>query len=438
MMRIKKYALRPLLLCLLFCLLLTGCGGKAESAAMPTASPTEAPTPTPAPTPKPTPTPTPEVRLHGSTYLVTAPEVTLTGLTEAELADTAAALRRMTGLESIRLGDEGQTPLSWDSLCALHDAAPAAVMDYGFTLFDRAFNLSDEEMDLKYIQMQDEGELVGKVAHCMTRLRLLDMDSCGVSNEAMARLRDSLPETEVVWRINFGAYYTARTNVTRILASMPGQAGELVHRNVENLKYCSKVKYLDLGHNNYLDTIEFIRGMPDLEVLIVGMTFVEDFTPVAACPKLEYVEAMTSRLHDLTPFAELQNLHHLNICFNFAITDITPLYGLQNLERLWIGMHDPVPPEQIARFRELHPNCVVNDTTPDPTEEYWRFADHGDAMGNPMYDPRYALLREQFDYEGQAYAFYWLDPLYPYFSGYDRGVTPDPEVVDFADLYLVY
>jgi hypothetical protein len=251
----------------------------------------------------------------------------------------------------------------------------------------------------------------------------------------MARLRDSLPDTEVIWRVNFGSGYTVRTDVERILASMPGQGGELAHNNVKNLMYCTKVKYLDLGHNNYLDTIEFCRYMPDLEVLIVGMTFVEDFSPIADCPKLEYVEAMTSRLHDLTPFANLHNLRHLNICYNFAVTDISPLYGL-DLERLWIGQHDPVPPEQIAHFRELHPNCVVNDTTPDPTEEYWRFADHADADGYQMYDPRYELLRQQFGYSEEPYPFYWTDPMYDYSC--PREVEEDPGVTDFVGLYDEY
>ena len=120
----------------------------------------------------------------------------------------------------------------------------------------------------------------------------------------------------------------------------------------------------------------------------------------------------------------------------FAVTDISPLYGLKNLERLWIGEHDPVPPEQIEKFRELHPNCIVNDTTPDPTEEYWRFADHGDEMGNPMYDPRYALLREQMGYQEEAYPFYWTDPLYDYSC--PREVEEDPDVQDFVGLDAEY
>ena len=435
-MRICKWRARWLPLIVMFCLLLTGCGKKA--APKPTATPepivTAAPV-TPAPTPAPTPTPEPEVRIMGEVYAPDSTSVELKGLHDADAAQTAESLRHLPNLQLIHIGSESETPLSWESLKLLHDAAPEAAIDYAFTIFDRPFNLKDPAMDLKYIPMEDEGALVAKVTACMSQLRMLDMDSCRVSNAAMAKLRDSLPNTNVIWRVNFGSGYTVRTDVTRILASMPGQGGELAHNNVKNLMYCTKVKYLDLGHNNYLDTIEFCRYMPDLEVLIVGMTFVEDFSPLADCPKLEYVEAMTSRLHDLTPFQNLHNLKHLNICYNFAVTDISPLYGL-DLERLWIGQHDPVPPEQIEHYRELHPNCVVNDTTPDPTEEYWRFADHGDEMGNPMYDPRYALLREQMGYQEEAYPFYWTDPLYDYSC--PREVEEDPDVQDFVGLDAEY
>ena len=409
----------------LLCLLLGGC---KSSVPLTPADLTPSPAPTAAPTPAPTPRPTAEIL--GRVYDFEDATVDLSAITEADVPAVCEALKTLAAPQTLIIGSEEDTPLSWESLKAIHDAAPGAAIDYAFRIFDRDFNLSDEEMDLKYIPMEDEGALVGKVAACMSRLKTLDMDSCRVSNEAMARLRDSLPETEVIWRVNFAQYYTARTNVTRILASMPGKAGELVHNNVMNLQYCTKVKYLDLGHNNYLDTIEFCRSMPDLEVLIIGMTFVEDLSPLAECPKLEYLEAMTSRVHDLTPLSNLQNLRHLNICYDFAVTDITPLYGLTGLKRLWLGMHDPVPPEQVAKFKELVPGCIVNTTTPDPTEEYWRFAEHGDPMGNPRYDPRYELLRQQFGYTDGDFAFTWNDPLYD--STCPRQVVPD-DVQDFAD-----
>lgn len=393
-----------LLASLLLCLLLVGCASdkaEPESAAEPEVSAA------PEATAKPSPTPEPRFNLLGTEYAAKAESVDLSSLSDDSAAECAAVLAAMPNVKSIYIGSELDTPLSWDSISLIHEAAPKAAIDYGFTLYDKQFNLSDESMDIKWIQIDDEGALVEQITACMVNLTYLDMDSCGVSNERMAQIRDGLPNAEVVWRIWFGDYYTARTNVEKILASMPGKGGELIHDNVMDLKYCTKVKYLDLGHNNHLDTIEFIRYMPDLEVLITGMTFVEDYSPVADCPKLEYVEAMTSRLHDLTPFAELKNLRHLNICYNFSVNDISPLYGLTELERLYIGWHCPVDPAQVAEMQKAAPNCLINNTTKDPTDEEWRYAFGG-------HHPRYDLLRQQFGYEEWDFAYIWNDPLYYY------------------------
>lgn len=138
MMNARRRAL-CLLTCLLLCAVLTGCG-KKQAAPAPTPAPTAEPVPeTPAPTPVPTPTPVPEIRILGETYQPTASSVELRGLQDAQAAETAAALRRMPALQLIHIGSETETPLSWESLKLLHDAAPGALIDYAFTLFDRPF-----------------------------------------------------------------------------------------------------------------------------------------------------------------------------------------------------------------------------------------------------------------------------------------------------------
>ena len=123
-------------------------------------------------------------------------------------------------------------------------------------------------------------------------------------------------------------------------------------------------------------------------------------TPLANCTNMEYLEVQETDLTDLSPLAGLVNLKHLNICWLENVTDITPLYGLTNLERLWIGNMTPIPQDQIDTIREKLPNCVINTTTYNPTEEGWREGE------------RYQLLKEQFGYDEGAYSFYYLDPKY--------------------------
>ena len=425
------------LLCLLLLLTAAGCGSTAPAsgaAADPSEKPEPAaaeaeapPSPSPSPTPTPAPTPTPEptsvpIQILDRTFASLDEEIDLTGMTDEDAEAVADALRKMPALRLLHLGEQRKTPLTWDSITLLHEAAPAAEIDYEFHIKDRYLNLRDEVLDLRYVRMEDD-TLARQIAACMVNLKTLDMDGCCLPNETMAALRDDMPDVEVIWRVNFGRYYSVRTNVERILASMPGKAGNLVHNNVKNLQYCTKVKYLDLGHNNYLDTIEFVRYMPDLEVAILALNCVEDFSPLADCPKLEYLELFNTHLHDLRPLAELKNLKHLNICFNFAIRDISPLYGLTQLERLWIGKHCPVSPEQIAEMQRCAPNCEINTTAPDPTEEGWRAHKNPDGSLS-----RYEILRRQFGYQESDFAYYWNDPYYS--SGAE---APEPDdVKDFV------
>ena len=330
------------------------------------------------------------------------------------------ALVLLPKLKTVELGaceDAAASPLDWEALAQIEAARPDTEFHYSFTLYRKSFDLQSTEMDLNHITMTDDGALVKKVAACLPGLTLLDMDFCGVDNEHMAEIRDSLPNAEVVWRIWFGdnpiSGYSVRTDVTRILASNPGIGGELTPENAAALKYCTKVKYLDLGHNDQLTDLSFVRYMPDLEVAVLAMCGFRDLSPLADCPKLEYLEIQTGAVNDLRPLAGLKNLRHLNICWNFAVTDITPLYELTELERLWIGRYDPIPREQIEEMQRRAPNCQINVETKNPTEEGWRYVEYNE-FGYGVPHPRYELLRHQFDYGNAPYCYSYIgnDPLY--------------------------
>ena len=334
--------------------------------------------------------------------------------------DMVALLRN---LKEIRLGSDGREDApSWDQVLALREAVPGAKIDYSFSVFEFPFTLEDEEMDISYRPVRKNWPEILAVAKCMPNLKTLLMDSCGVANEDMATIRDALPDTEVVWRVDFGGKYTARTNETRILASYGG----VENRDNKLLKYFTKLKYLDLGHNEAITDLSFVRYMPDLEVLIIAMNPLGDLTPLANCEKLEYLELFYSNTDDLSPLAGLKNLRHLNVGHCPHLTDISPIYGLE-LERFYLGSfaYCPVPAEQVNRYRELHPDCEVDNTSYESSEGAWRRGANlqGDALEwykqQPYYRedrrffaPRYALLRDQMGYDGLRYSFPWNDKYY--------------------------
>lgn len=352
--------------------------------------------------------------LLGQTVGLETESLDLRGASAAQLVAAADVMKHLPGLKTVQLGSELENPLDWETLTALVQGCPQVDFEYGFTLYGKAFTLLDSELDLNHITVEDGGALAYAAAGCMKNLEVLDMDFCGVSNEEMAVIRDAYPDVNVVWRIWFGDSYSVRTDVEKILASKPSAGGLVRDRDAEALKYCTKVKYLDVGHNEILTDISFVSYMPELEVAVLAMNNIADLSPLASCKKLEYLEIQTNaRITDLSPLASCTELEHLNIanCRNFS--DITPLFGLNKLKRLWLGCSAPVPQEQIEEFAALHPDCELNTTVwSDPTSEGWR-VDHVDPYTNQVYyDERYEKLIEQFGYLEGDYAFASRDPKY--------------------------
>lgn len=352
--------------------------------------------------------------LLGQTVDYATESLNLSAITPAELSAALETLPYLPALRSVELGSETTTALGFDDIAALVNACPQADFNFSFTLYGKSFTLLDEEMDLNHIKIEDGGALVSSVVACMKNLRYLDMDSCGVSNTDMAAIRDRYPDVKVVWRVWFGDFYTARTDVEKILASKPSAGGELRDRDAESLKYCTEVKYLDIGHNEHFGDISFISYMPKLEVAVLAMDPIADISPLANCPELEYLELQTNdKLSDLSPLAGLTKLEHLNVARCAQISDITPLYNLTNLKRLWLGRTRQVPQEQIDELFVRLPDTTINTTVwEDPTGEHWRVTDLNTTTWMYSYDERYELLCEQFGYLQGDYSLPGNDPLY--------------------------
>lgn len=332
----------------------------------------------------------------------------LSALTADQVQDAAAVLSCLTSLKEIELGSEGDNgELDWDDIALLAEACPDAKLNYRFSLYGQELSLDVESLDFNHTPIDDEGAAIRQILPLMKNCSYLDMDYCGVSNEAMAAIREENPGVDVVWRIWFGENYSVRTDTERILASKPTVGGMIYDGSV--LQYCTKLKYLDLGHNDDLSDLSFVSTMPELEVLIIAMTNISDLSPLTNCPKLEYLEIQETPIADLSPLASCTDLAHLNICNMKNVTDASALYGLTKLERLWVGTNTPIPEEQKAELKAKLPGCDVNTAVGDP-HELWRYTRYDPEEPKYYWVPRHELLREQMGYNYQEYSFYWLDP----------------------------
>ncbi len=319
---------------------------------------------------------------------------------EQAIAELEGCLDFLPDLKSVDFGSqEGYSKLAAVDSFAKNN--PELEVSYSFTAFGKHVGYHDTKLDLNHITMYDQGEEVRSIIAHMPDLTFLDMDFCNVDNEHMAAIRDDYPNVKVVWRIWFGRVYSVRTDVEKILASAPlTNGGSLVPETAASLKYCTDLKYLDLGHNDDLADISFCAYMPKLEVLIIMGDNIHDISPLANCPHLEFLEVFNNYITSLEPLRNCRELKHLNICSNQRVHDLSPLYEHTQLERLWTGIYSGIPRDQIEYFKTLVPTCEVCTIAADP-HDYWRGT-----------HPRYLLLREQLGYDTQDYQYYWRDPLY--------------------------
>ena len=206
-------------------------------------------------------------------------------------------------------------------------------------------------MEFKNQKIGNEGEAQLRLA-----LDVLDnctyflLDNCRLSNEILAQLREDYRDrTKIVWRIWFGEG-TSLTDAEIIRSTY-----NVEDDNCHDLVYCEDVRYIDFGHNEWLDTCEFIRGMPNLEFIILSGAPIKDLSPFENCKKLRILEiAFCHYITDITPLASCESLEMLNIGAT-QVKDLSPLDNL-NMTML-MASGGKVPQEERDRFATLHPDC---------------------------------------------------------------------------------
>lgn len=284
-------------------------------------------------------------------------ELDLSDLDPARVEELGQSLTMLPNLETIQLMTaDGTSRFLPTDVKKVMDAAPNAAVLYTFDLFGNTVSTTDERVEFKNVDIGNEGipqirEALDILPNCTYFL----MDTCGVDNEVMAQLRADYPDTKVVWRV-FWAFYHDLTDMEMIHCTC-----DLTAENVEVLKYCNDVKYLDIGHNTELKSIDFVNYMPKLEIAIVVDSQIPDVEPFANCPNLQYLEIVNCpNISDLSPLANCKNLKGLNMSCVFKVKDLSPLFELEHMERLYLG-NNKVPKEMVEAAQEALPNCWITD-----------------------------------------------------------------------------
>lgn len=277
------------------------------------------------------------------------------------------------------------------ALLLLFGAARAETVSFGGVSFDR----NAETIDLG-------DQVVGNWADFSAflkkfpNLKQVNMFATTVDAARVEKLEKAFPGIEFGWTLKMMYYHIIRSDA-EAYSTLHGFHPK--HRSSEFvlLKYCTKLKALDLGHNNLTD-ISFLRSMPHLRVLILGdNNHLKNIETVGELKELEYLELFSCGITDISPLTKLTNLMDLNLANN-AVKDWRPLKEMKWLKRLWIsGMcrgkmkKYELSAEERQELEEALPDTRI-EYLGQPTDNGWR---EDPATG--LKDPHYEVIFRMFN-----------------------------------------
>lgn len=329
----------------------------------------------------------------GTEYDTDTTELDLSAMTDTDVEEVASQLSRLPNLTYVNLNPEdGNGTLSKEAVRQLMEAAPDVVFEYSFDFFGQTLSTAQEEVVLTNVKIGDENESEIRLAlDLLGNCQRFVLDNCRMSDEVMEQLRnDYRDRTKVVWRVWFGGG-SSLTDAEVIRCTY-----DLVDDNCHDLVYCEDVRFVDFGHNEWLDGCDFISGMVNLEYCILSGAPIKSLEPFANCKNLKFLEiAFCEYIEDLSPLANCENLQMLNISNTHAL-DLSPLDNLDLTHfcaRLNPSGKSRISAEEQARFVEQHPDCWSSFDGAQPYGVGWRYDE--DEI-TPL--EHYTLLGEAFQY----------------------------------------
>ena len=280
----------------------------------------------------------------------------LRGIRSAELEEITALIDMSS---DVTLVDLTGVPLAVEDCVLLRERYPDVRFLWEMDVFGVSVTADTTVLDFGEKNLSDF-DLLAQYLRCFPNLEQVIMYKTVMRQEERETLCEAFPDIFFGLTLRFqNQEYTVRSGEVTAFSTLKN--GAPPYMNNDHLwwvKYCRRLKALDLGHNTISD-LSFLYEAPQLKVLILACNKIEDLTPLACQTELEYLELFINEITDVTPLGGLKNLKDLNLSFNAGITDITPLYDLPNLERLWLSWDKEIPQEQIDRLYELYPDAEI-------------------------------------------------------------------------------
>lgn len=341
------------------------------------------------------------VEILGEEYDSSTTVLDLSAMSSADVKSIAEKLAMLPNLSEVQLmSASNASRLTLQDVQTLNLAAPDVVFHYAFEFYGISISSTDEEVILKNITVESDNfaQELRQVLDVLESCDRLVLEARGqydklwkkITDEELAQIReDYRDKTKVVWRVYFGENGTSLTDA-EVVRAVYG----LTDDNSKDLIYCENVRYLDLGHNEFLDYMDFLSGMKELEVAILSGAPLKSLDPIAACKNLKFLEiANCIYLPDINALKECTQLEMLNISFT-RFEDLSPISDL-NLTHLTTVMNQFVsrnePGEALQAFIDAHPDCWTVYEGSQPYGVGWRYDEEDNHL--PWYEKMVAAFK---------------------------------------------
>ena len=331
------------------------------------------------------------VELFGDKIDLNLAHLDLSELQESQVSEAAAKIGLLTNLTTVQLSDT----LSMEAVATLQDANPNAKFKYSFTLFGKQLTTSDTSVEFKNEALGNSAESeIRKALAILDECERFVLDDCSIDYNILADIRDDFPDgPNLVWRVYFGEdnRYTTLTD-----DEMMSAVYNVTDDTSYNLRYCNKVKYLDIGHNEYLTDLSFLGYMPDLEIVIASGSAVSKLVGLENCKNLTWLElAYCYKLSDISCLSKCENLQYLNVAYT-KVSDISALATLPLVRFMALEANVSTSDQNI--FNSEHPDCIsIYSGQTNPYGYGWRYDDNGKT-----FNEYYKRIREIFNWDQAA------------------------------------
>lgn len=342
-----------------------------------------------------------DVELFGLTYPESTQALDLSAA-QVDLSALKSKLDQLPALKQITFGDEAY-PLQ-DQL-ALAKAYPSIDFIWNVQLLEDLSVRSDiTELDLQKYKVPDAAAFSDALV-LFPNLTLLDMCGAGPDDDEMAAMRARYPAIKFVWytRVSnwiirtdikgfstgnrrkfpdgYGWYASSKFSYTSIRSS-----------DFENLKYCTDLIALDVGHCTSIGDVEFLKHHPQLIYLDIALCDLTDISVLADLRELIYLNIMYNYLTDVTPLKNCPKLRFVNASNN-NLTSADTFLELPVLERLWLncsGLSDKQLAALTEKLTQQLPDITIkaSQRNPEYAMSYWRKGNEGYLTVQALYGLR--------------------------------------------------